>query len=76
MGWLSKKPHICPLCSEVISTSDYDAGGHVALHMDDAVRGDPSRLELKCGCPDAVWAVSDDFLAAAVAHLKSAHGMR
>lgn len=78
MGLFNKRQRVCPLCSEVISSNDYDAGGHVAMHIEDAVRGDPSRLQLQCGCPDVAWPVTGDvdWMAAAVAHLKSAHGMR
>ncbi len=78
MCLFSKKQRLCPLCSQVVSSSDHEDGGHVVVHMEDAVRGDLSRIQLQGGCPDVVWSASGDvdWSTAAVAHLKSALGMR
>jgi hypothetical protein len=77
MGLFSKKPRICPICSNEVPGTHNDVVGHVATHLDDDIRGNPnSGLRLACGCPDAVWPVSTDFPNLAVEHLVRVHGMR
>jgi hypothetical protein len=77
MGFLSKKPRICPICSTEVNGSHNDVVGHVMIHLEDDVRGNPnSGLRLDCGCPEALWPVGSDFPNAAVSHLENVHGMR
>lgn len=74
MGWFSRRRAVCPVCgAEVDTTSDGDGVGHFMHHLDDAVRGDPSRLAFGCGCPDAAWPVEDDFTALMMKHLIGRH---
>ena len=77
MGLFSSEPRFCPLCSTELNVNDNDVIGHVATHLDDAVRGQPaSGLALSCGCPSAVWPIESNFPTLARDHLVQVHGMR
>jgi hypothetical protein len=76
MGLFSRKPLVCPVCSQdvVVGPADRTGFGHFATHLDD-VRGPGSPLRFACGCPDAVFDISGNFPNEVMRHLKARHGL-
>jgi hypothetical protein len=76
MGLFSRKPLVCPVCSQevVVGSADRNGFGHFATHLDDT-QGPGSPLEFACGCQDAVFDISGNFPNEVMRHLKMRHGL-
>ena len=76
MGLFSRKPLVCPACSQEvqIGPADRTGFGHFVTHLDDA-SGPGSPLKFACGCPDAVFDPSGNFPNEVMRHLKTRHGL-
>ena len=71
MGFFKREPVVCPICGE--APDDPVASGHFLTHLEDRPGG---RIGLMCGHADAEWAITDDFPARALDHLRRVHGVR
>lgn len=77
MALFKRESRTCPICTIELPGGRNDVIGHVGMHLDDDVPGNPSSgLRLSCGCASAVWPIDVDFPNLAVDHLERVHGMR
>jgi hypothetical protein len=77
MGLFSEKPVVCPVCGYTLQnlTNQSTGVGHFMSHVDDAP-GQPGYLAFGCGCPEAVYAISDDWTNEIMRHLANRHGLK
>lgn len=76
VGFLSRKPVVCPVCSDEVATRPKENGfGHFATHLEDT-RGAGSSLRLGCGSPDAVFDAMGNFPREVMSHLSDRHHLK